>query len=324
MRILYLQSGYGRIYQSFDKSIVKACKALNYPTIFDSYQNALATIMKNKLNHQDIMITMLGFKIPPHILKECKKRGIQTAVWLTEDPYYIDRTLKQIFHYDYIFSIDTAAVSTYKKAGHQNVHYLPLGSDPDIYKPVHQTESLTDLSLVGYPYPDRVELINFLLTHTPYSIQLVGGKWKEYINDLNMYKTLSIHPHWVTPRKANKYFNQAKINLNTHRPFNLAQNENTLQILNESVNNRTFDIATAQGFQLIDNKTDVGKHFEEGKEIISFSTKEDLVRKIDHFLTHNEERKQIAKASYEKAMNKHTFTHRLKEMVTNIILAEMK
>jgi spore maturation protein CgeB len=260
---------------------------------------------------------MIGFKMPTTAIEWLKKQGIKLAVWMTEDPYYIDHTLKLIHHYDYVFTIDIAALKVYKETGHQHVYYLPLGTDPEIYYPTNSVKEY-DICLVGYPYPKRVKMIQFLLEKTNFSIQVVGSQWEKKLAKAKRTSKLSIHSRWVPPIDTNNYYNRTCINLNTHRPFNLKQNKNTKGVINESINNRTFDIASCGAFQLIEFKPDLPQHFSVEKEIISFHTNEELLKKVKYYKRDHNARQEIAENAKEKVRSSHTFEHRMNEMLTII------
>ncbi|MFD2879981.1 hypothetical protein ACFTAO_34770 [Paenibacillus rhizoplanae] len=59
---------------------------------------------------------------------------------------------------------------------------------------------------------------------------------------------------WVQPETAAKFYNGAKIVLNIHRPSAEKYNRNQSGIIATSINNRTFDAASCEAFQLTDYK----------------------------------------------------------------------
>lgn len=77
---------------------------------------------------------------------------------------------------------------------------------------------------------------------------------------------------------------------------------------------RVLDIMACHGFCLTTYRKDLLRHFENGKELVIFEGKEDLLRKVDYFLEHEKEREQIAENGYQKIKKYHTYSIRLKEM----------
>ncbi|KPK74704.1 MAG: hypothetical protein AMJ79_13365 [Phycisphaerae bacterium SM23_30] len=69
-----------------------------------------------------------------------------------------------------------------------------------------------------------------------------------------------------------------------------------------------------------DKQTDgVGEMFELGRELITFNTPQDLVRKVRYYLAHDEEREAIAQAAREKLLAQHTYKIRARQMLEAII-----
>ena len=54
---------------------------------------------------------------------------------------------------------------------------------------------------------------------------------------------------------------------------------------------------------------------EDGKDYVSFYSKEDMLNKIAYYLEHEDERKQIAHNGQEKVCKEHTYDIHLKEML---------
>ncbi len=113
------------------------------------------------------------------------------------------------------------------------------------------------------------------------------------------------------------YYNGSKIILNIHRPSDEKYNKNRIGIIAKSINNRTFDAASCEVFQLIDSKEELVNHFEEGR-IISFEDKNDLLEKIHYYIAHDEERKQIAKNARKRVLTSHTFQHRIDHLLMKV------
>lgn len=59
---------------------------------------------------------------------------------------------------------------------------------------------------------------------------------------------------------------------------------------------------------------DLAKEYEDGKEIVFYTSMEDLKEKIDYYLSHPEERERIRAAGYNKTRKEYTYTQRIKEL----------
>src|SRR3989338_8274165 len=96
----------------------------------------------------------------------------------------------------------------------------------------------------------------------------------------------------------------AKISVNRH--IDAAEN---------FANNMRLYESTGVGTMLItDHKDNLHELFEVGKEVETYRTKEELLEKIQHYLTHEEEREKIAQAGQQRTLKDHTYEIRMKEL----------
>ena len=100
-------------------------------------------------------------------------------------------------------------------------------------------------------------------------------------------------------------YNQSKIDLNI-----------TLRSIERGIPLRAFDIMGAGGFLLSNYQADLLEMFVPGEEFVYYEDKEDLLRKVDYYLTHEREREAIAKNGHDKVAAAHTYRHRVREMLT--------
>lgn len=100
-------------------------------------------------------------------------------------------------------------------------------------------------------------------------------------------------------------FRSSKINLNI-----------TLRSIESGVPLRVFDIMGAGGFVLSNWQPEIPELFEEGREIVTFKTPEEMLEKADYYLRHEEERREIALNGYRKVKKCYTFEHQLQKIIS--------
>lgn len=316
MNILFVASGYTGIYKFFEEWIMHELKKKQNVKIVDPLigfprLQTLAKEFKPKA-----ALVFLGFKCPPKFIEWLKTNGVKTAVWFTEDPYYMDRTELLAPYYDYIFTIDSAANDFYKEKGHTQTFHLPLAASPAIFKPYNVGPKYkSEICLLGYPYPDRIKYVQLLLQKTPFTIKVIGN-WRNKLFRFRNNPRLNVHDNWVNPSLAAQFYNGANIVLNTHRPYNLIQNKNRIGLHGTSINNRTFDVAACSAFQLIEFKEDLPEHFVEDKEMVSFKNEDELILKINYYMKFKEERQEIAANAAKRVLEEHTFEKRIEKMLS--------
>ncbi len=99
-------------------------------------------------------------------------------------------------------------------------------------------------------------------------------------------------------------FKQSRINLNI-----------SLRSIKSGIPLRAFDIMGSGGFLLSNYQADFLDNFAPGVDFEYYDSKEDLLRKVDYYLQHEEERAAIAKNGHDKIAAAHTYRHRVREML---------
>ena len=246
------------------------------------------------------------------VLSEIRKRGIITVLWFVED--YQRFTTWEVYakYFDYIFTIQKQdCIDAIKGAGCQHVHYLPTACDPHVHAPAALTAEErerwgSDLSFVGAGYHNRQQLFAYL---TGYDFKIWGTEWPECrpFDSLVQEKGRRL-----TPEEYIKIFNASKINLNLHS----STERDGVDPSGDFINPRTFELAACGAFQLIDPRAYLPDIFEAGVDVATFESISELKEKIDYYLHNDEERAAMAMSSRQKVLHKHTYQHRLQEMLS--------
>lgn len=116
------------------------------------------------------------------------------------------------------------------------------------------------------------------------------------------YKTLKIDSKLENSPCVNSCYGNTKINLNM---VNLKPDFINL-------NSRTFNIGFSGNFQLSNNPAVIDLF--EGK--IGYTTYEEMESKIEYYLKNEEDRNRMAIKSYEICIRDHTYTNRIKKLLT--------
>ena len=102
-------------------------------------------------------------------------------------------------------------------------------------------------------------------------------------------------------------FKNTKINLNM-----------TLRSIWTGIPLRAMDIMGCGGFLLTNYQADFLDYFEPGIDYVYYADNNDLMRKIDYYLTHEDERKSIAESGYRKVKMDHTYADRVQMIIEHI------
>lgn len=117
---------------------------------------------------------------------------------------------------------------------------------------------------------------------------------------LNLRNHGFVEPYEEMPR----IFKQSRINLNI-----------TLRSIRSGIPLRGFDILGAGGFLLSNFQADFLDFFVPEEDFVYYENERDLLQKIDYYLFREDEREAIARSGHDKIAAKHTFRHRVREIL---------
>lgn len=101
-----------------------------------------------------------------------------------------------------------------------------------------------------------------------------------------------------------KVFQASRINLNM-----------TMRPIETGLSLRVWDVLGCGGFLLTNYQAEIPDYFEIGRDLETYESMEELEEKVHYYLTHDEERVEIAINGYEKVAKYHTYEIRLAHMI---------
>ena len=261
------------------------------------------------------------------VLKNLKKLGIPSVTYhldlwlglerqkdLEGDSFYR--------HIEHFFTVDKLMADWFNENTDVQGHYLPAGvygGECQMLRP----STLTELSLmpdgtldVGverkYPivfvgskryhpeYPYRAELIDWLKRHYGDNFKHVGG-------DGEMPTTRG--------EALNQLYADSKISIGD----TLCKGFNYPYYLSD----RLFESTGRGGFTIFPHIKGIEDYFEIDKEIVTYEFENfaELRRKIDYYLTHDEEREAIRRAGHERTKRDHTYLKRWEVILATVGLS---
>lgn len=264
----------------------------------------LRTVAQEK---PDLIFLDTAETILPETLKTVRSKNPSIVIvnWLLDDPFMQDGWRPVVDGFkscDCIFIFDPFYIDPIRDKGAPKVVYMPGACDPDVhndrFKDCLPDRERADVCFVGTVTSFRIDLLKDtagyalgLWTRTPRSALKNSGLMPFYRGIAYGEKTSAV-------------FSSSKISLNFHHPQSKF-----------GANLRTFEIAGSQGFQLVDNKKEVCNLFDEGTEIIACRDISEFKAKIPYYLSHDDERKEIATNAQKRAYKNHTYLHRMQEIL---------
>ena len=126
-------------------------------------------------------------------------------------------------------------------------------------------------------------------------------------SDTTPLKNVRTHGGVQTLTEMPKIFRLSKINLNM-----------TIKPIQTGLPLRIFDILGCGGFLMTNYQSELTEYFEIGTDLEAYSCLEELEEKCSFYLTHGNERQQIAQNGYAKVSSLHTYPQRIVEMLRYI------
>lgn len=211
----------------------------------------------------------------------------------------------QLFPFvDYFFVAHTEFIPKYPKKA-----FFLCGANIDEFRPLNLDKAY-DVSFVGSPKADRDEILQYLIENGV-NVKIFGGGWHSYTKLAKNYCGQIDNKDFI------KIINQTKINLC------LSKNYGGTYRIPE----RFFEVNACKSFMLTEHPTSFWNYrekFIEGKDIVSFTTNEELVKKIKYYLSKDKERERIAYDAYKKTVKYYSMENLLLEGFEEIIKDEKK
>ena len=138
--------------------------------------------------------------------------------------------------------------------------------------------------------------MNALSAYVP--VDLYTGSRSRFLDNIRVHAGVDYYTD------MNKVFHLSRINLNI-----------TLPSIESGLPQRIFDIMGIGGFCLTNAQPEVGELFEIGKEIEVFHNVDECVEKTLYYLSHEQERQQIAIRGYQRICADYTYDKRVAQML---------
>lgn len=312
MRILFIDSGIGGIAERYAYDI--------FSTMLHGFVCQVQRVHPRQVSRErirafrpDVVLVVHGTLTPPSLINYANDIGAMTVLWLVEDPYEIDYHRGTMTDpYQVVFTNERQAVLEYARP---EVYYLPWCCNPRVHRPMSVPITYrSDLCFIGMGFANRLHIINELALELSKLKLCLIGDWQKW-GQLHPSLARFVLPTMTNAWEVQKYYNGAKINLNIHRDPVDPPSGNRKGVQATSPNDRVFALAGCGAFQLVDDlRPDIGDCFALGREMVTFSSPEDLWLKIKKYLSDDVGRQNMAKAAQNRAYRDHTFARRLNEI----------
>lgn len=203
--------------------------------------------------------------------------------------------------YDLIISSLHNYIEDFKKMG-VIAEYLPWCFEETILKDIKTSKRTYNTTYIGGFSPHHSQG-NKILEYVSKKVKIDFWGYGENYLPINSNIKNSFHGE-AWGKDMYQIFAKSKIVVNRH-----------INISKQYANNMRMFEATGMGALLItDTKVNNNEFFDIGKEIVVYSTPEDLVKKIKYYLKNESLRKKIAKAGQRRTLREHTYKLKMREL----------
>ncbi len=261
--------------------IHKALTALGHEVVDIDFRRDREHMEELLQQPADLVIAYKASGINPRLLE---MKSCPTVLWYPDDVHTVQHARNDLqasgYAYDYVYYFDQAGLSTLQRMGIAHSSFLPLATDPTVYRYIPGTKKKYDVAFVGSVYPNRRALLDRL---------------KEKFNVL---ETKAFMEDMV------RIFNEAKIVLN-------------LGVGNSGYPLRVFEALGSRSF-LLTNEIREGDTLFRDREHLVYFNDENIEDLIEYYLEHDDEREAIAQNGYEEVVKKHTFGLRIEKILQDV------
>lgn len=173
------------------------------------------------------------------------------------------------------------------------------GFDPEVHRPVRLSPAQIehygcDVSFVGCWSPEKEQLISHILAHrSNLKIVVYGIGWKYASSGFKKAMGKNLRPGVFGDELAVVY-NASRVNLG------LLSKAVGDPAMSDQTTARTFQIPASKSFMLHEDTPEVRSYFQPGREIMLFSSEDDLIVKLDMVLSDDKLRETIKVCGYER------------------------
>ena len=268
----------------------------NYPNKYVRYlkENKLKELIDNE-NPNIIITNSGGLTFTDDSFEFLNNRGIITIGLSMSDPDVFPYNGKfYSSKYDYFYTNSLVSLNTQYDIN-TNIELLPFACSTVLHKPMNIIKNY-DIVVVGGCRPDRVIVIDELKKH--FNVGVFGSGWPKSYNAIKV----NGKDHVEALNKGNIYIS-----------FGLTVAGFT------NVKVGLFEAAACKLVLVTDRTNEITKYFDEDKEVILYSSINELIEKIKNLLGNKFEMSMLKQRSYKRFIKDHTWENRWSDILLKII-----
>jgi spore maturation protein CgeB len=264
----------------------------------------------------DMFLEAGGWNILPDTLVTLKDMGIKTALWTVDPPRIFKSIIESAPYYDSVFTQGSEAYEILNQYNIKKLNWMPFACDSDLHRPVELTDDeqkkyVSDVCFVGSGGDLYLQRREELKSLTDFNLGIWGPGWESLPDESQLHKF--IRGGQTGPEEWVKIFSAAKVVFHSH------YHDPSGKVPCHQASPRVYEALACGAFFVCDNQRDVLRLFKNGEHLIVFKSIQELREIIDYYLKHPAEAKSIAEKGRKEAVEKHTFKHRTREILSRVM-----
>ena len=207
--------------------------------------------------------------------------AIPKAAYFIDTHLHLENHINVARQFDLVFLAQREYIPAFKERGIANVHWLPLGCDPEIHGK-REAKKLYDIGFAGsitQNHQRRAELLERLKRRFNVKIERV------FLDEMaELYSASKI------------VFNNA---------------------IRNDLNMRVFEALCSGSLLLTDDAEGLTDFFEDRRHLVVYKDA-NIEELAAYYLSHDEEREAVAKAGREAVLERHTYAHRAGQIIATL------
>ena len=262
----------------------------------------------------DLVLALAQAPLDAAVLAEIGRRGVLRAFWFVEDHRVLTYWQNVIGEYDYFFAIQQGAfLEDAARRSAARVAYLPCAADPAVHRPLELSDATRQelgapVGFVGAGYRNRRIAFRPLLD---LGLKIWGTEWG---GAGQVEAAVQRDGARISTEDTVRIFNATRVNLNLHSSTYV----DGVEPRGDFVNPRTFELAAAVAFQLVDRRELLPPLLRPDAEVATFTDAAELHHRVRHYLAHPDERAFLAAEGRARVLAEHTYRHRMQRLLETV------
>jgi radical SAM superfamily enzyme YgiQ (UPF0313 family)/glycosyltransferase involved in cell wall biosynthesis len=257
----------------------------------------------------DLVMIFMPFSMDLFHIAAIRNKGYKTITYQCEDPQALGINVERASFVDYVFTNDISAKEELEKiVGKGNCGFCPSVSVDDVDLVFRENvPKKYDVIFYGYAYSSRISFLSTLLPKLKKgTMAIVGGGWE----NKNM-KAVCLGE--LSEQDSIRVMEESKIVVLLNRQ-NTDLGGKSFSTKPESVVRGYFECASGSLIMLDNGRN----HHEFNGEVIFYSDATDLVKKINYYLSNEEERITIGRKAKTRALFDFTYQKRITNLLNGV------